>query len=245
MSKQDRHGARTVAQLEQKYDWNKTFAEVYGLVADAQNALEEANRAIEGIDKKLTHEEIFNLLTDNGTVQGIYRGEDDAIYINASYIKGGMISADYIDTGGLMVSNLLGSYVGLYSYTKGEVGGINIAETTTGYGLEISTNAGGIKLTSAGNWWVEAQYGELGITSSGIVCGVSPVPLSTGIDLGSANYPWSDIYTDHGTFSEVASTASYAWDAVEVLSDTVGLLIETVESLSARVKTLEGDTTEE
>lgn len=43
----------------------------------------------------LTHEEIFNLLTNNGEIQGIYQ-EGDQIYINAEYIKTGTMSADRI-----------------------------------------------------------------------------------------------------------------------------------------------------
>ena len=103
MSKQDRVYTRTPAALEQKYDWGKTFAEVYGLINDAQNAAEKANNAVDGLDKKLDHEEIFNRLTNYGTVQGIYRSENDDIYINASYIKSGTLSADRIDADNLKV----------------------------------------------------------------------------------------------------------------------------------------------
>lgn len=38
----------------------------------------------------LTHEEIFNLLTNNGAVKGIYQ-EGDQLYINATYLKSGEI----------------------------------------------------------------------------------------------------------------------------------------------------------
>ena len=103
MNKQDRQGARTAAQLEQKYDWGKTFAEVYGLVSDAQKAAEKALDAVTGLDSELDHEEIFNRLTKNGTVQGIYRGDNDDIYVNASYIKSGTLSADRIDADNLKV----------------------------------------------------------------------------------------------------------------------------------------------
>lgn len=39
----------------------------------------------------LTHEEIFNLLTNDGAWQGIYRGSDGKLYINFTYARGGMI----------------------------------------------------------------------------------------------------------------------------------------------------------
>ena len=40
----------------------------------------------------LTHEEIFNLLTNDGAWQGIYRGSDGKLYINFTYARGGELS---------------------------------------------------------------------------------------------------------------------------------------------------------
>lgn len=48
----------------------------------------------------LTHEEVFNLLTNFGQIQGIYQ-EGNQIYINATYIKSGTMSADLIKGGTL------------------------------------------------------------------------------------------------------------------------------------------------
>lgn len=40
----------------------------------------------------LTHEDIFNLLTNNGAWQGIYRGSDGKLYINFAYGRGGVLN---------------------------------------------------------------------------------------------------------------------------------------------------------
>lgn len=40
----------------------------------------------------LTHEDIFNLLTNNGAWQGIYRGSDGKLYINFTYARGGTLN---------------------------------------------------------------------------------------------------------------------------------------------------------
>lgn len=40
----------------------------------------------------LTHEEIFNLLTNDGAWQGIYRGSDGKLYINFTYSRGGVLN---------------------------------------------------------------------------------------------------------------------------------------------------------
>lgn len=40
----------------------------------------------------LTHEDIFNLLTNDGAWQGIYRGSDGKLYINFTYGRGGVLN---------------------------------------------------------------------------------------------------------------------------------------------------------
>lgn len=102
MSKQDRQGVRTATDLEQKYNFGKSFAEIMGIATDAQKLAEEAAE----LDKNLTQEEIFNRLTNNGESQGIYRGDDGEIYINASYIKSGIIDAAVVQVVNLIAERL-------------------------------------------------------------------------------------------------------------------------------------------
>lgn len=101
MSKQDRVAPRTAADLESKYNFGKTFAEAMGFAQEAQSAAESASEAVNQLDEKLDQDEIFNRLTNNGESQGVYRGDDGQIYINASYIKAGELLADLISTGTL------------------------------------------------------------------------------------------------------------------------------------------------
>ena len=98
MSKQDRVAPRTAADIERKYNFGQTFAEFAGLVSDAQRAAEEAQKAVENLDNTLSSEEIFNRLTDDGKVQGIYRDEDGQVYINASYLVTGILRSKNGDT---------------------------------------------------------------------------------------------------------------------------------------------------
>ncbi len=98
MSKQDRQGVRTASDLERKYRFGQTFAEVLGIANDAQDLANEAKDAVNNLDASLTPDEVFNRLTNNSTDQGIYR-EDGKIFVNASYIKTGFISSDLIKAG--------------------------------------------------------------------------------------------------------------------------------------------------
>ena len=109
MSKQDGYSSRTATDVERKYNFGKTFAEVYNLISDAQKAAKEAQNAFDG----LTKDEIFNLLTDFGKSQGVYRDDDENVYMNASYIKSGKLAAEYIDAENLNVAaaNITGQLV--------------------------------------------------------------------------------------------------------------------------------------
>lgn len=93
ISKQDLAAPRTATDIERKYNFGKSFAEVMGIAIDARDTATEAKKTAETIDKKLTPDEIFNLLTNNGEVQGIFRDDDGQIYINASYLSAGVIKS--------------------------------------------------------------------------------------------------------------------------------------------------------
>lgn len=104
-AKQDRQGARTPADLEYKYRFGKSFKEVMGIADDARTAAEDAQLAAKKLDEGLTSEEIFNRLTQNGAVEGVYRDSSGQIYVNASYIKSGDLIADLITAGVLKSKN--------------------------------------------------------------------------------------------------------------------------------------------
>lgn len=89
MNKQDRQGARSIAEFMSRYNFGKSFAEMFGLANDAKDAADRAQNAAEQAQQavdKLDHDAIFNLLTNNGELQGLYR-QDGKLYINAEFVK--------------------------------------------------------------------------------------------------------------------------------------------------------------
>lgn len=58
----------------------------------AAQAKSTAESAQSDVDALSTQDAIFNLLTDNGTIQGLYM-QDGQLYVNASYILGGILQA--------------------------------------------------------------------------------------------------------------------------------------------------------
>lgn len=86
-AKQDGVAPRTAADIEQKYNFGKSFAKVMGIAEDARDVAAEAKKAVGNLDSNLTAEEIFNRLTNNGVYQGLFKGEDGQVYINAEFIS--------------------------------------------------------------------------------------------------------------------------------------------------------------
>ncbi len=85
-SKQDGVYTRTSAQLEQKINFGKSFAEVMGIATDARDSSEEAKNQVKNLDSSLTSEEIYNRLTNNGTLQGLFRDDNGNLFVNGAYI---------------------------------------------------------------------------------------------------------------------------------------------------------------
>lgn len=68
-------------------------------VADAKDsAYLYADNAVDDFDKALTMQEVFNRLTNNGAIQGIYL-KDGQLYINASYVLAGILTGIALNNG--------------------------------------------------------------------------------------------------------------------------------------------------
>ena len=99
MNKQDRQGARTPADLERKYNFEQSFAEVMGIATDARTLAEnvggELTKEVARIDQTIkAHEASIGIIVDNGEVQG-------SIIIEAiNNESSAKISADKIDIEG-------------------------------------------------------------------------------------------------------------------------------------------------
>lgn len=141
-------------------------------------------------------DDAYNIATN---AESLAADLDDTVsgwrYGSTTYIDGSMLK-----TGTVMASNLLGGMVGLLDADEEIVGGIDITNTQTGYGLEFWTYYGGIRLSAGGNFWVDADYGSMGITSSGLVCSADVVPESgSTYSLGTSGKRWSEVYADTDT----------------------------------------------
>lgn len=90
--------------------------------------------------------------------------------------------ATYIDDTSITAEKLRGRYIDLLASTDTTVGSIEIAYTTTGIGLGISTQFGGIQIQSAGNLFLSSG------TGGAITLQNSRVVLSGALCLGGVSY---------------------------------------------------------
>lgn len=107
LSKQDRQGARTPADVERRY--GQKFSEVLGVAEESRKTAQQAREEVENLDESLDQEGVFNRLTNNGKAQGIYRDAKGNIFINADYIKSGILIAQEVNA-----TNEDGDYVKIY-----------------------------------------------------------------------------------------------------------------------------------
>lgn len=101
-------------------------------------------------------------------------------------IINGTVTTDYVNALAISARKLKGQTVDLVTSGNRVVGGLEIAYTTTGYGLGISTSYGGIQITSAGgNIYLQNGNGQfLQLGGNDGLCYLGGGPLA----VGSASY---------------------------------------------------------
>lgn len=117
-------------------------------------------------NESLTQDAIFNKLTNNGQTQGIYLSGGH-VYLNASYMQTGSLSADLIKTGTLDANLIRAGRIQDYAnsnwwdltnstihVSRGEIGGMTITDN--------AIYNGALKLNSRGMYFTDDYGGALG-----------------------------------------------------------------------------------
>lgn len=220
MSKQDRTAPRTPADLENKYNFGKTFAEMMGLAEDAGKAADEARTAADAAQKVvngLDQDKVFNLLTNNGANQGIFRDENGEIYINASYLAAGVIrSADgsveidllnntvkiAVMSGSVMSRLIQFMRAGIYGYGKDSEGNLGVTLSIIPASLEA------LETMIVAHSGADLSLGANGVYADDGTAIVEPGYVNIGAGTGSKvrikgkAVSWKD--NGDGTFSLIA-----------------------------------------
>lgn len=156
MSKQDRQGVRTPADIERKYNIGKNFAAAQSSIQKNREFSDDVYQAVLALDQALDQEEIFDRLTNGGKAAAIYTDEAGNLYINASYIKKGTLLASLL-TGTIKSADEAKIVIDLDSGTatltgtlSGSVSGTvtTKAEASGEYTLQASLKSSGVTITS-------------------------------------------------------------------------------------------------
>ena len=129
----------------------------------------------------LTHEEIFNLLTNNGAVKGIYQ-EGDQLYISFTYAKGGELVLGGANNGNgiFILRNKSGAEIARMDNSGFSTTNGNFSGTITGSkisGSELDTNS------ASGSIGINVNAGEFAFFSQGQkVANISSMLMLTGSD---------------------------------------------------------------
>jgi hypothetical protein len=230
MSKQDRQGARTPADLERKYNFGKSFAEAMGIATDAredaknaQAAAAEALATANALDADLDQDEIFNRLTNGGEEQGFYL-QDGKIYVNASYIKSGVLSGDMIDGSTLTIkkgATIAGWDIDSNSIYKGTDFG------TATFVCTGSNNAYSIGGSSVISGWVFGAGGKFGVTKSGVLyasdANISGTVVTTNLSCFSGESGTAPLFYVSSTraFGQLGGWDFYSGGLTRTYADTI------------------------
>lgn len=167
MSKQDGFAPRTPADLQRQYRFGRTFTNLDKEVDEAQKSADRANKSLSDLDQK----RVFNLLTNDGAMQGLFMGEDENMYFNASYIKGGTVKAEYLDGDNLKVkaANIDGEVTAKQINAEGlKVDGANVTGTINGAKF-VSNGTEEWQKTTIEGGKVSFQSGSMYDGQSGVV----------------------------------------------------------------------------
>lgn len=157
----------------------------------------------------LTHEEIFNLLTNNGSMKGIYK-EGNQLYISFTYAKGGTLKLggpnngygifEVYDANGNIITQIDNS-VGFKNFKGKEWFQINESVATAGYGPSLVHGLLDLSAQYSDGYWTVLESKQAGLLlktvsrmkvettgSSSLTLNVPKMPnLITGSNLGKNN----------------------------------------------------------
>ena len=157
----------------------------------------------------LTHEEIFNLLTNNGSMKGIYK-EGNQLYISFTYAKGGTLKLggpnngygtfEVYDVNGNIITKIDNS-VGFKNFKGKEWFQINESVATAGYGSSLVHGLLDLSAQYSDGYWTVLESKQAGLLlktvsrmkvettgSSSLTLNVPEMPkLITGSNLGKNN----------------------------------------------------------
>lgn len=141
----------------------------------------------------------------NGAVSDANSAKSTVDGMTYSYGGRTYIDENMLRTSQVRASILQGGEVQLLDGSSSAVGKISITRTTNGYGIGISTDSGGIRISSAGNVFITTPNNEAFLQLSGSSINITGyftttlTPLDDTCYLGNGTHRWKAVYASNGT----------------------------------------------
>ena len=212
---------------------NANQSEAYGKANAAQNTANSAQSAANSAQSTASSawNKANSAQDDANAAYGLASSANSTVrgwmYTGTTNIDGSKIQTRTVEA-----SYLRGAIVELLSENRTTVGRIDITETHNGDGIQISSLLGGLRLVSAGNFWVESNAGQLGLSvreTTGeprFACSVNMTPLgNNGATLGEDKIRWADIFATNSSITssdaKLKTDINYDLDQFDALFDSL------------------------
>lgn len=202
----------------------ETRAKNYAGVVGA-STLSSANSYTDAFDASLNQSEVFNRLTNNLQNQGIYL-DNGNLYVNASAINAGTLSADRLAAGSIDATKLNVSSLSALSADLGEItsGSLNI-----GNGAFVVTSAGALTATSGTFGGTISAGTYLGLPNTGMQVTSGGGLSGGGLNIGTTGISASGTGSGFNLTNSgvMTATGGYYTGAVQNGSTVGGLNVNT------------------
>lgn len=110
-------------------DTGKTIGDLNETATTANSTANAASAAVTALDQGLDSTGVFNRLTNNGAIQGLYMDENGNLYVNATYINGGTLDANQMTVSNLSANSIT---TGTFDASKITVVNLSASAITSG-----------------------------------------------------------------------------------------------------------------
>ena len=116
----------------------------------ANQSASDAQQSVDDLDNSLNSEGVFNRLTDNGKIQGIYMSGGQ-LYINGSYIRAGTIDASRVNVTNLNADNIKSGTITGRTISGGTITGTRITGASVlGSSVRSESDNGAVSMYEGG-----------------------------------------------------------------------------------------------
>lgn len=154
-----------VGNLEGDYSWlEQTVNSFSTRISNAEGDISSLEQTVDGFEATVSDLESGMSTSLHLTSSGLRIGSSNGTRttINGGYITANSITADKLKVDELTAGQIKGNEIDIWTSNDNYVGSIYTSNTSTGYGIELYSGMGGLKMTTYnGNVFIESRTGQV------------------------------------------------------------------------------------